>query len=135
MMGGEVDVVCLGIPTSLQHIQSGRVRALTALSKQRLPSLPNVPTTKEAGFESLEMTTWYGILAAGRTPRDIVDRWNAEWIKISAMPDTIEKMQKVGFEPMKTSPEQFAEFIKVEIARWGKVIRDANLSVEEASSK
>jgi tripartite-type tricarboxylate transporter receptor subunit TctC len=130
MMGGEVDMVVLGIPTSLQHILSGKVRALAVLSDNRLPSLPGVPTSKEAGIDNLEMTTWYGMLAPARTPRDIVNRLNAEWIKIAAMPDTVEKMQKVGFEPMKSSPEQFSEFLKAEIARWAKIIKEANISLD-----
>jgi tripartite-type tricarboxylate transporter receptor subunit TctC len=69
-------------------------------------------------------------MATGGTPRDIVNRWNAEWLRIVAMPDTREKMQKVGFEPLSSTPEQFTEFIRKETARYGKVIREANLTIE-----
>ena len=130
MIGGEIDMVVIGIPTSLQHIQSSKVRALAVLSERRLPELPNVPTAKEAGIDHFETSTWYGLLATGGTPRDIVNRWNAEWLKIVAMPDTRDRMQKVGFEPLSSTPEQFAEFIKKETVRYGKVIKEANLSIE-----
>ena len=130
MIGGEIDMVVIGLPTSMQHIQSGKVQALAVLSERRLPELPDVPTAKEAGIDYFETSTWYGLLAPGGTPRDIINRWNAEWLKIVAMPDTREKMQKVGFEPLSSTPEQFAEFIKKETVRYGKVIKEANLTIE-----
>lgn len=130
VMGNEIDMVVIGIPSSLPNIQAGKVRALAVLSEERLPSLPGVPTAKEAGIDNFEVTTWYGILAPAGTPRDIVARLNAEWVKIAAMPDVQEKMQNTGFQPMSGTPEQFAEFIKTEIVRWGKVIKEANISVE-----
>lgn len=130
MMGNEIGMVVIGIPPSQAQIQAGKVRALAVLSEQRLPAFPNIPTAKEAGIDNFEVTTWYGILAPAGTPRDIVTRLNAEWIKIAAMPDTKEKMQNAGFEPMSSSPEMFGEFVKTEIVRWGKVIKDANLSVD-----
>lgn len=135
LMGNEVDMVVIGVPSSQVHIQSGKVRALAVLSADRLPSLPDIPTTREAGIDHYEVTTWYGILAPAGTPRDIVSRLNEEWTKIAAMPDTREKMQKAGYEPMSSTPEQFAEFIKTEIVRWGKVIREANVKIDEPASK
>ena len=104
-----------------------RLKALAVLSHERLPSLPNVPTAKEAGIDNFEVSNWYGILAPGGTPRDIVSRLNAEWIRIVAMPDTKEQLQKAGFEPLSCTPEQFAEFLKAEIERWAKVIKEANI--------
>jgi tripartite-type tricarboxylate transporter receptor subunit TctC len=130
MMGEEVGMVVIGLPSSQAQIQAGKVRALAVLSEQRLPSLPAVPTAREAGMDNFEVTTWYGILTPAGTPRDIVTRLNAEWGKITAMPDTKEMMQSAGFEPMSGTPEQFGEFIKTEIVRWGKVIRDSNLNIE-----
>ncbi len=130
MMGGEVGMVVVGIPPSQAQIKAGKVRALAVLSEQRLPAFPAIPTAKEAGVENFEVTTWYGVLAPAGTPRDVVTRLNAELTKIVATADTREKMQAAGFEPMSSTPEKFAEFVKTEIVRWGKVIRDANISVE-----
>jgi tripartite-type tricarboxylate transporter receptor subunit TctC len=130
MLGGEIDVIVIGPTAAMPQIQAGKVRALAVLRNERLPSLPNVPTIKEAGIDNSEVTTWYGVLARAGTPRDIINRLNAEWIRIAAMPDTLEKMQNAGVETMSGTPEQFAELIKAEIARWAKVIKEAHVSIE-----
>jgi tripartite-type tricarboxylate transporter receptor subunit TctC len=130
MMGGHVDMVVIGVPPALQHIKAGRVRPLAVLAHERLPYLPDVPTSKEAGIANYEVITSYGILAPAGTPRDIVNRLNAEWIKIVAMADTREKLQAAGYEPTSSTPEQYGEFIKSEIVRWAKVIKDANIKIE-----
>ncbi len=130
MMGGEVGMVVVGIPPSQGHIKAGKVRALAVLSEERLPAFPGIPTAKEAGIDNFEVTTWYGILAPAGTPREIITRLNAELTKIVASADIKEKMQTAGFEPLTSSPEKFAEFIKTEIVRWGNVIKDANISIE-----
>jgi tripartite-type tricarboxylate transporter receptor subunit TctC len=127
LMGGEIDIMMTAIPSSLMHIQAGKLRALAVLSHERVPSLPSVPTAKEAGIDNFEVTTWYGILAPAGTPRDIVNRLNAEWIKIVMMPDTIETMRKAGLEPLSGTPEQFAEFLKAEIVRWARIIKEADI--------
>ena len=130
MMGGHVDMVVIGVPPTLPHIKAGRVKPLAVLAAERLAYLPNVPTAKEAGIANYEVTTWYDLIVPAGTPREIVTRLNAEWIKIAEMPDTRERMQTAGFEPMTSTPEQAAEFVKTEIVRWARVIRDANLKAE-----
>ena len=130
MMGGEVDMVVIGTPSSLPQIQAGKVRALAVLSEERLPPLPSVPTAREAGIDNFEMSASYGLLAPAGTPREIINRLNAEWVRIAAAPDVRESIQKVGFEPLSSTPEKFAEFIKKEIARWGRIIKEANLSLD-----
>jgi tripartite-type tricarboxylate transporter receptor subunit TctC len=86
-----------------------------------------VPTAKEAGIDNYVVTSWYGLLAPAGTPREIVNRLNAEWITSAAMPDTKEKFQNVGIEPLSDTPDQFSEFIKADIARWAKVVKEANI--------
>jgi tripartite-type tricarboxylate transporter receptor subunit TctC len=130
MLGGEIDMIVIGPPSAMAQIQAGKVRALAVLRNERLPSLPSVPTIKEAGIENSEVTTWYGILAPAGTPRHIMTRLNADWNRIAAMPDTLEKMQSAGIETLSGTPEQFAALIKREIARWAKVVKEANVSVE-----
>lgn len=127
LLGGEVDIVVCSIPTALSQIQAGKVRALAVLGKERALSLPNVPTAKEAGIDNFVVFIWYGMLAPAGTSRDIINRLNGEWIKIAAMPDTAQKMLTVGSEPLSSSPEQFSELLKAEIARWAKVIKEANI--------
>jgi len=127
LMSGEADMIVIGVPSATPPIQAGKVRAIAVLSDNRLPSLPNVPTAKEAGIDNLEVSGWYGLLAPAGTPRDIVNRLNAEWIRIVKMPDTKEQMQNAGLEPFSSTPERFSEFLKAEIVRWAKVIKDANI--------
>jgi tripartite-type tricarboxylate transporter receptor subunit TctC len=128
LMSGEVDMVVIGPPAALPQIEAGKVKALAVLQNERMPSLPNVPTAREAGIDNYEVVSWYGLLAPAETPRDIVTRLNEEWIKIAAMPDTVEKIQKAGADPMSSTPEKFSEFIKAEIVRWTKVIKEANIT-------
>ena len=93
-------------------------------------ALPEVPTSKEAGFPHYEVLTTYGILLPAGAPRDIVERLNADCVKLAAMADTREKMQTAGYDTMSSTPEQYAEFIKADIGRWAKVIKDAKLNIE-----
>ena len=130
LMGNEVDMMVIGPPAAIPQIQAGKVKAIAVLSKERLSYLPDVPTIREGGIDNCEVTTWYGILAPAGTPREIIQRLNAEWIRIVAMPDTVEKMKSAGTDPISSTPEQFAEFIKAETVRWARVIKEANLSVE-----
>jgi tripartite-type tricarboxylate transporter receptor subunit TctC len=130
MVGNEVDLVVLGPTSAMPHIQAGRVKTLAVMRSARLPSLPQVPTIKEAGVEDSEVITWYGLLAPAGTPREIVRRLNAEWVKAAALPETREKMQAAGVEILSGTPEQFAAMIRAEVPRWRKIITDANIKVE-----
>jgi len=130
MMGGHVDMVVIGVPPTLPHIKAGRVRPLAVLASRRLSYLPSVPTAAEAGVPNYEVGTTYGLLVPAGTPRDIINRLNADWIKIEAMADTKDKMRTAGYEPMTSTPEQYGEFIKTEMVRWAKVIKDANVKIE-----
>ena len=133
LLAGEIDLQVTNLPTVLPQLEAGRVRALVVLHTERLPMLPRVPAVREAGVDacevkSCEVTGWYGILAPAGTPPAIVNRLNAEWVKIAAMPDTVEKIQKAGADPMSSTPEKFSEFIKAEIVRWTTVIKEANIT-------
>jgi tripartite-type tricarboxylate transporter receptor subunit TctC len=130
MVGGHIDWMVIGVPPAVPQIQSGKVRALAALSSERLAVLPNVPTAGESGFPSYVVTSWYGVLAPANTPRDIIMRLNAELIKAVNAPDARERLVGGGFEPKTSTPEQWGDFIKSEIARYGKVIREARIEAQ-----
>ncbi len=128
MVGGEVDMLVVAPTSAVPQVEAGKARALAALGPERSPALPDVPTSKEAGMEAFVALYWNGILAPAGTPREIINRLNAELIKIAAMPDVKDQIRKAGVDPHPgTTPEQFGEFIKSDIARWGKVIKDANI--------
>ena len=130
IMGGHVDMAVMPIPTMLHHIKSGRVRALAVLSRQRLPYLPEVVTSRESGIDNYELTTTYGLLAPAATPRDIITRLNAEWKAIAATTDATDKLRVAGFDARTSTPEEYASSIKGDVVRWAKVIRDAGITPE-----
>lgn len=130
LIGNEVDLVIIGPPAAQAHILTGRVKALAVMRDRRLASLPQVPTMQEAGLEKSEVTTWYGLLAPAATPRAIINRLNREWNAAATMPDTREKMQSAGIETLAGTYAQFADLIKMEIARWAKVVKDADIRIE-----
>jgi len=130
LLGGEVDMVVIAVPPALPQIEAGRVRPLAVLNENRVATLPKVPTSKEAGIDNFVVPVWYGILVAGNTPRDIVNRLNTELGKIVAMPDVKERLAAAGVEPYHSTPERFASFIKSEAVRYGQVIKNAGIQPE-----
>jgi len=127
LLGGEVDMSFVGVSGSLSNIKAGKARALAVLSDKRDPALPGVPTTKEAGIDDFELFTWHGILGPAGTPREIINRVNTEWNKIAKMPDIVDKLRIAGFDTLSGTPEKFEEFLKKEVALWGKVIKEAGI--------
>jgi tripartite-type tricarboxylate transporter receptor subunit TctC len=127
LAGGEIDMIVVAPTGAISHIQAGKMRALAALDKERAAALPDVPTSKEAGVDGFEAPYWNAIVAPAGTPRDLVNRLNAEVIKILAMPDVKEQIRKGGVEAASSTPEQLSEIIKMDIARWTKVVKEANV--------
>lgn len=131
LIGGVTSVVLTGLPPLYPHIQGGRLRAIAVATPKRLPLLPDVPTIAETkGLEGFEASQWYGLLTVAGTPKPIVDRLNREIIKVLNSPETIEIFKKEGLEPMHNSPEEFAKYIKDQIALWRPVIQQANIIID-----
>jgi tripartite-type tricarboxylate transporter receptor subunit TctC len=129
-MAGHTLVWFAAPATAAQSMNDGKLRALAVTSKTRLQALPDVPTTAEAGLPGEGADTIVGFLAPARTPNGIVSQLHDEIAKIMEMPSVKERFAVFGFEPVANSPEEFAALIKSEIARWAKVIRDANIRSE-----
>jgi tripartite-type tricarboxylate transporter receptor subunit TctC len=89
--------------------------------------MPDVPTAKEAGVENYEFYLWFMLLAPGGTPRPVVDRLNAAWTKVSALPEVQAAIAKTGCTTLKSTPEQAAKFFEAEVARWAKIIQEASI--------
>ena len=130
VLAGNVHLVFIGIPAAAPHIKTGRLRALALVAPQRSSALPEVPTVAEAGLRDFEVTTWYGVLAPAGTPKNVVTRLNAELVKIMHSPELKEKLAATGTDPLTSTPEEFADYIKREIAKWGDVIRKAGAKVD-----
>jgi tripartite-type tricarboxylate transporter receptor subunit TctC len=127
VISGQIHLVVIGIPAAAPHIKAGRLRALALIAPQRVPALPEVPTVAEAGLADFEVTTWYGVLAPAGTPPAVIVRLNSELGKIMHSPQVNERLASMGTEPRTSTPEEFAAYIKQEMAKWGDVIRKANL--------
>ncbi|MGH8620527.1 MAG: Bug family tripartite tricarboxylate transporter substrate binding protein [Burkholderiales bacterium] len=130
LMSGQVDMGIMAVPPAIPQVQANKVRALCVLTERREPQLPNVPTSKEAGVDDFVMPIWYGILAPAGTPREIVNRLNSEIHKALASADLKQRFASAGVEPLPSTPEHFSGFIKSEMARYSKVIKDAGIKIE-----
>jgi tripartite-type tricarboxylate transporter receptor subunit TctC len=130
VLSGQVHLVFIGIPAAAPHIKAGRLRALALVAPQRTPALPEVPTVAEAGLKDFEVTTWYGIMAPAATPRPIVMRLNSELVKVMHAPETKERLAAMATDPLTSTPEEFGAYLKQEIAKWGDVVRKANLKAD-----
>jgi tripartite-type tricarboxylate transporter receptor subunit TctC len=128
--GNQVPVACTILPPILPHIQAGRVRAVAVTAEKRSPALLEVQTMAEAGFKGQEADTIAGLLAPAGTPKPVMNKIVHEVLRILKEPDVRERISGQGFEVVASTPEQFAAQIKVEVAKWGKVIRAANLKAD-----
>jgi tripartite-type tricarboxylate transporter receptor subunit TctC len=131
LLAGQVQVGFPGIAGMLQYIKSGKLRALGVTSAKRSPELPDVPTIAEAGVKGYEMVAWFGIAAPKGLPRDIQTRLDADILKVLKTPEMQKSLRNVGQEvAYQEKPEQFYEFMKVEAAKWAKVVRDSGARLE-----
>ena len=129
-MSGEVDIVISVALAVAPYVNNGRMRALAVLDTKRVGSLPQVPTSAEAGIPQLVAVNWYILLAPTGTPRAIIERLNAESVKIMQSSETRERFAAIGGEPASGTPEQTAEFLRAEYERWGQAIREAGIKAE-----
>jgi tripartite-type tricarboxylate transporter receptor subunit TctC len=129
-IGGQVEMIFSGVPSLLPHIQSGRLRAIAIGSLKRFPAIPKVPTIDESGLKGYEATTWFGLMAPIKTPREIVTRLNAEVGRIQASTEVRERFINEGIDPIGGTTEQFGAFIREEISKYAKVVKAASLKAE-----
>jgi len=130
IVGGHLDVVYNGITSAVALIRGGKLRALAVTSLQRSAALPDVPTLDESGLKGFEAVAWNGLSAPAKTPRDVIMKINADVIKIVNSPELKERLKADGSDPVGNSPEQYAAFLRNEIAKWAKVIKFAGVKPE-----
>ena len=130
LVGGEVSLAFATMPSAINYVRAGRLRGLAVTTAKRSPSTPELPTIAETGVAGYEAGSWYGLSAPAGTPKDIIGRLHAETIKVVALPDVKERLFNAGFEVVTSSPEQFAEFTRTEIQKWGKLVKAAGLKVD-----
>jgi len=130
LVGGHVDLIFNGMTSALPLIKSGKLRALAVTSLQRSNASPDLPTMDEAGLKGFEAVAWNGLGAPARTPRDVIVKINADVIRILNSPELRERLKAEGSDPVGNTPEQYAAFLRDEIAKWAKVIKFAGVKPE-----
>ena len=129
VIAGEVQIMFATMPAAMPHVKSGKVKPVAVTTAKRSQAMPELPTIAESGVKGYEASTWYGLLAPARTPPAIVTRLHADTVKILAGP-TRQRLEAQGFEPEGGTPAEFAAYIKTEIVKWAKVIKDAGIPAE-----
>jgi tripartite-type tricarboxylate transporter receptor subunit TctC len=130
-VGGQVNVIFNPIAEILPQVRAGgRVRTLAVTSPKRVPELPEVPTLSESGLPGFQVTTWSGLYVPAGTPRSIVDQLNAELNRMLQQPEVRERLQSNGLAPVGGTPAALGDYLKSEIARWAKVVKEAGIKAE-----
>jgi tripartite-type tricarboxylate transporter receptor subunit TctC len=129
-MSGEVDMVITVVSSGVSYVKDGRMRGIVVMDSKRSQSLPDLPTSAEAGMPELQAVNWYALMAPAGTPRAIVERLHAESVKVMSPPDVQSRLRALGGEPETRTPDQTAAFLRGEYARWGKVVKEAGIKSE-----
>jgi tripartite-type tricarboxylate transporter receptor subunit TctC len=128
LLAGQVQLVCTSPLAALPFVRAGRLRGLAMTSLTRSRAAPDIPTVAESGVPGYESTLWYALLAPAATPKPILKKLHAEAVRIIHSPDVTAKLRGLGADPIGSTPEELSKFLKTEIARWTKVIREAHIS-------
>jgi tripartite-type tricarboxylate transporter receptor subunit TctC len=129
-IGGQVQMILGSVATALQHVRSGRLRALAVTTPKRISAAPEVPTVQEAGFPSYEVTNWHGLVGPKGLPKDVLERLSKEVNEALKSPEMAKVLAGDGLEPAGGTPEEFAVIIKNELARWNQVVKQAGVKLE-----
>jgi tripartite-type tricarboxylate transporter receptor subunit TctC len=130
LLGGQIEVMFPGSPIALPQAKAGKLRALATTGAKRTAAAPELPTVAETGLPNFEVSLWYGLLAPAHTPTAIIQKLHAELTRIVALPAVVQQWAVLGAEPVNTTPQEFAAYMKSDIAKWQKVIRDSGAKVD-----
>jgi tripartite-type tricarboxylate transporter receptor subunit TctC len=130
LLGGEAHLSFIGVLAVVQHVRSGKLRALGVTAIKRSPVLGEVPTIAESGLPGYEFTSWYGVLAPQAAPADRVVALNGHLRNALLAPDMGERFARVGADVIASTPEEFSQYLRVELAKWAKVVKEAGLKAE-----
>ncbi len=130
LIGGQIVLYASSMPPALPLINAGKLKALGVTTSKRLVPLPNVPTVAESGVPGYEAVNWYGVFVPAGTPKDIVAKLNADIVRVLKQPDVKERFAGEGGDIVADTPEEFAAFVRKEIPKWSKVVKDAGAKVD-----
>jgi tripartite-type tricarboxylate transporter receptor subunit TctC len=129
-MGSQIDLSFQNLGAVTNYIKAGKMKALAVTAAARHPALPNVPTTGEAGFKDMVVTSWQAAAAPAKTPREVVMKLNDAMVKTLRSPDVRERMNAIGFDVVAGTPEEFGQFMKAEVERWTKAVERGGIKPE-----
>jgi tripartite-type tricarboxylate transporter receptor subunit TctC len=130
LIAGQVQVMFDNTPNVLPHVRAGKLKALAVSTKARTPYAPEVPSVDEAGVPGYDVSVWFGVLTVAGTPREVVQRLNTETVRILSSAEIKDRFGKVGVDVVAGTPEHFSAFLKSEVDRWAKVVRDAGIKAD-----
>ena len=130
VLGGQVDLMFDAISTIISHVNAGKLKAMGTTGKARSSVTPNIPTIAEAGVPGYEATIWLGLMAPAATPKPILERLSTEVRKVINAPDVKENWAKQGAVPIAMTPEEFGKFLRQDIAKWGKLVKETGIKVD-----
>ena len=130
LLGGQVSAMIDPLPSSYPLVKGGKLKPLAVTGGKRVPFMPSVPTVAESGLSGFEMVSWYGLWGPPGLPKDLTVRLTAEVARAVRSPQAAERLGEQGFEASGAGPEQFAPYIRDEIARYARIIKEANIKVE-----
>jgi tripartite-type tricarboxylate transporter receptor subunit TctC len=130
LIAGQTQIYFGNMPTVIGHVRAGKLRPLAVTSSKRAPAEPEIPTVAESGVPGFDVTAWYGVSAPAKTPRPIIDKLNAEFVRAVKSPDLRERLIAQGANPAGNTPEQYAAFVQNEITKWARVIKAAGIKGE-----
>jgi len=130
VVAGEVSVLVSALATVGPFIQAGKLKSIAVTSKDRVGSASAVPTVAESGIDGFDVSSWYGIMAPAGTPPAIIDKLNATLVQVLAKPELKERLETLGISPIGDSPQEFADALHADLARWADVVKSANISAQ-----
>ena len=130
LIGGHIDMAIEFAAVAIPHIKAGKVRALAIVGPRRKPAIPDVPTAAELGLPAFDLASWNGFLVPSGTPPEIVARLNKEIVAALRQPDFVEWIDNNGSDVVASTPDEFASYMKAELVRWSKIVKDAKIQVE-----
>ena len=128
LLGGQISAVFATPASAGVHVKAGKIRGLAMTGAARSPSMPDVPTIAESGYPGYEATNWYAFVAPAKTPKDVLERWNRELVKVLNAPDVREQLFHHGFEPSPGTAEALTKYMEREYATWGRVVKEAKIT-------
>jgi tripartite-type tricarboxylate transporter receptor subunit TctC len=130
LVAGQLQLASMGFPTALQNVKAGKLRVIAVTSASRSPLLPEIPTVAENGLPGFDVTSWYGLFAPAALSADVANKLNADVAMMVGAPEVKERLAQLGAEPARLTPDEFGRYVKGEVARWAKVVRESGARLD-----